>query len=335
MQAPLISILIPFKNTAEYLPECLDSILAQSYSHWELVIVDDHSTDISCSIVADYAKKDARITLYKNEGSGIIEALRMAFSNSTGAFITRMDSDDIMSLNKLEVLSKSLKAHGRQHIALGLVKYFSEYGLGEGYSNYEKWLNALTKSGQNYSEIFKECVIPSPCWMIHREDLIACNAFDEDRYPEDYDLTFRFYESGYKCIPCDELLHYWRDYATRTSRIDPHYEQNYFLDLKLFYFLKLNYDKARPLVIWGAGSKGKNIARLLVENGTPFHWICDNPNKIGRHIYDQELKAFNFLESLSEPQSIITVANSTAQLEIRAYLNDHSMKSMIDFFFFC
>ena len=71
--------------------------------------------------------------MFKNSGSGIIEALRLAYSKSTGEVITRMDSDDIMSLDKLKVLKTNLENLGLGYIALGKVKYFSEKPLGEGF----------------------------------------------------------------------------------------------------------------------------------------------------------------------------------------------------------
>jgi len=335
MQNPLISILIPFKNTAKFLPECIQSIINQTYTNWELLIVDDGSDNESYNIVEAFANNDSRIQLFKNNGNGIIDALRLAFSKSQGEFITRMDSDDIMIINKLEVLSTNLLKNGKKHIAIGLVNYFSENGIGDGYSKYELWINNLTANGNNYSDIYKECVIPSPCWMIHREDLVNAKAFNSNRYPEDYDLTFRFYQKGYKCIPCSTVLHNWRDYTTRASRTDPHYAHDYLLDIKLHYFLKLDHNASRPLTIWGAGNKGKTIAKTLVEKEIPFHWICDNPKKIGRDIYGQELKSFSFLKEIKDSQSIITVANAEAQKEIRNYLKQLELKSMKDYFFFC
>lgn len=335
MQKPLISILTPFKNTSEYLPDCITSIINQTYTNWELIIVDDGSTDNSYKVVETYAKVDSRIKLYKNTGSGIIEALRFALSKSKGDFITRMDSDDIMISIKLGILAHNLINSGKGHIAIGLVQYFSEAGISNGYSKYELWLNKLTQTGNNYSEIYKECVIPSPCWMVYRDDLLTCKAFEPNRYPEDYDLTFRFYKYGLKCIPCSDILHKWRDYATRTSRTHKHYAQNYFLDLKLHYFMKLDYDIDRPLVVWGAGFKGKTIAKSLVEQSTTFYWVCDNPNKIGKKIYDQPLLEFRALTKFNNPQSIITVANAEAQKDIRAYFKNLNMLPMQDYFFFC
>ncbi|WP_299117000.1 glycosyltransferase family 2 protein [uncultured Winogradskyella sp.] len=331
----LISILIPFKNTEAYISECITSIINQSYTNWEAIFIDDNSEDLSNTIVEDFHFKDHRIRLLKNEGNGIIQALQTAFSHCKGTYITRMDSDDIMTSNRLEVMLNSLLERGRNHLAVGQVKYFRADGVSDGYSRYEAWINKLTEIGSNYSEIYKECVIPSPCWMLHREDFIACEGFNPNRYPEDYDLTFRFYRSGYTCIPCDKILLYWRDYNTRTSRTHKHYAINYFLDIKAHYFLELDYDSNRPLTIWGAGNKGKTVAKLLIEKRIPFYWICDNKKKIGKDIYGKELLNFNHLAQLYQPQSIVTVANEDSQKEIRDYFKQQNMQSMSDYFFFC
>ncbi len=326
---PLVSILTPFKNTELFLGDCLNSILEQTYTHWELLIIDDFSTDGSYQLVERFAEKDARIKLFKNEKPGIIHALRLALSKSNGEFITRMDSDDIMFPNKMECMVSQLENHGKEHVALGLVEYFSDDGLKDGYKAYETWLNGLTETASNYSEIYKECVIPSPCWMIHKDDLLACKAFNPNRYPEDYDLAFRFYKNTITCIPSKNVLHKWRDYSTRASRTDKNYAENHFLSLKL------DYNKNKTLVVWGAGNKGKTTAKTLLKKEIPFEWICDNPNKIGRDIYGKKLLPFETLANIKNPQSIITVANKEAQKEIKTYLKKLHMKPVLDYIFFC
>ncbi len=335
MNETLVSIIMPVKNTEAYLHECLDSICRESETYWELIAVNDHSTDKSEKILHEFASKDNRIKVFQNKGSGIIEALRLAFSESKGNFITRMDSDDIMHENKIEVLKNNLLQHGEGHVATGLVKYFAEKDVGDGFRKYEAWLNGLTREGTNFSEIYKECVIPSPCWMVYRKDLLECKAFEPNYYPEDYDLTFRFYLNKLQVIPCNEILHYWRDYSSRTSRTDDHYSDNTFLSIKAHYFLKCEHDKNKNLVIWGAGGKGKSLARKLVEQEVPFYWICDNPKKIGKHIYDQKLMPFNELETIKNAQSIITVANPNEQEIIKQYFNKIGAAPMKDYFFFC
>jgi glycosyltransferase involved in cell wall biosynthesis len=330
-----VSIVIPAKNTAKFLPECLESIISQSYSNWEALVVDDGSTDNSVQIVSDFAKKDHRIRLLTNSGTGIIDALKTAYAVANGKLITRMDSDDIMTSDKLLKMSTMLKTYGKGHVALGLVKYFSKEGLKDGYKRYEKWLNRLTKKGGNFNEIYKECVIPSPCWMVYTSDFERCEGFKPNIYPEDYDLAFRFFKYGLKCIPSNEVFHHWRDYAIRTSRTSEHYAENSFLELKLHYFMELSYDPSKTLIIWGAGTKGKKMAKLLSKATIPFEWICDNPKKIGKEIYGKTLQPFESLSKIEDYQSIITVANREGQDSIKTYFDIHQKKAMKDYFFFC
>ena len=335
MQEGKVSILMPFKNTAHFLEECVNSILEQSYDNWELIAVDDHSSDNSYKIVLDFQGRDPRIRVLTNQGDGIISALRTAYSSAEGQFITRMDSDDIMVRHKLLSMVENLQKSGKGHVALGLVKYFSEEGISEGYSKYENWINQLTMNGANYTDIYKECVIPSPCWMVYKEDLDTCGSFEPNRYPEDYDLTFRFRKHHLKCIPCSDLLHMWRDYPSRTSRTSENYAQNSFLDLKVHYFLELDKSAERPLALWGAGEKGKTIAKLLLNNNVSFSWLCDNPKKIGKKIYGLELYPYQLLERLNHPQSIVSVANPDAQSDIRNYFHRLEMEPFRDYYFFC
>lgn len=326
---------MPVKNTAQFLEQCLSSIVNQTYQNWELLAVDDGSSDESLNILKSYAQKDKRLQVFSNKGTGIIEALRLAYSKSTGTLITRMDSDDIMTLDKLDVLSINLLAKGEGNIAVGLVEYFSENDLGEGFKNYQNWLNSLIVNGTNFSEIYKECVIPSPCWMVYRNDFEKCDALRPNRYPEDYDLTFRFYINGLKPIACNKTLHRWRDYATRTSRTDDNYADNTFITIKADYFLSEEYDNSKNLVVWGAGRKGKALAQILIQKNIDFYWICDNPKKIGKHIYDKEMLAVEALENIENTQSIVTVANPTAQEEIKKHFSKLNQKGMKDYFFFC
>jgi glycosyltransferase involved in cell wall biosynthesis len=332
---PKISILIPAKNAGKYLHACIDSIIEQTETDWECIIINDNSTDDTLKILENYAKIDTRISVYSNPKSGVITALQFAYSKCNGILIHRMDADDIMPKQKLEVLKNNLLQSGKGHVATGKVEYFAETPLGDGYKKYESWLNGLTEKGGNFSELYKECVIASPCWMVYRTDFEACGGFESEIYPEDYDLVFRFYELGLKCIPCDLVLHRWRDYAIRSSRTSEHYADNRFIAIKCFYFLKLNYDNNRPLVVWGAGRKGKSIAQYLIKENTTFNWLCNNPKKIGKSIYDVLMQSEKAIETLDNPQIIIAVANHEEQAILKNYFHQRGMETMIDYFFFC
>lgn len=326
---------MPVFNASSYLAECLDSIITQKEQDWELIAIDDFSTDDSHQILLDYQDQDPRISIFKNQDKGIIPALRRAFSKTTGNLITRMDADDRMTPNRLSQMSKQLIAQGPGHLATGGVKYFSDNTLGNGYQRYETWLNGLTKKGSNFTEIYKECVIPSPCWMVYREDLIQCGAFDSDTYPEDYDLCFRFYRQGLKVIPEFNTLHYWRDYAIRSSRTDPHYADQAFLDIKVDYFLQLDWDNTRQPVLWGAGKKGKRIAHILHRNNVSFRWICNQESKWGHQLHGASFESTAVLSSIPNAQIIIAVASPDDQVAIRQELSRLNLKNQEDYFFFC
>jgi FlaA1/EpsC-like NDP-sugar epimerase len=171
--------------------------------------------------------------------------------------------------------------------------------------------------------------------MVSREDFEACGGFTCDSYPEDYDLCFRMYRENLKVLPVLRLLHWWRDYPDRTSRTSEWYAQNSFLELKIRYFLELDHNEDRSLVVWGAGWKGKQIARHLNERGHDFNWLCDNPRKWGKKIYGLDLEPLEQFDRLGSSQSIVAVANPDAQREIRAFFRQRELSPQRDFFFFC
>lgn len=326
---------MPVKNAGLYLSECLDSVRNQSYIEWELIAINDHSADDSYEVLKTASLEDDRIKVFHNEGDGIIQALRLAFKHSSGQMITRMDADDVMASNKLEVMSLALEDHGKGHLALGLVEYFSDGQLGEGYKRYAEWLNGLTATGENFSEIYKECVVPSPCWMIFKEDLNSCGAFDSDLYPEDYDLCFRFFMNGLKCIPSSEVLHYWRDHSERASRNDEHYLDNRFTEIKVKYFIKSWKEAKRPIVLWGAGKKGKLIAARFIQNKIDFHWITNNEKKIGLSIYDHPIKGPESFSHIKQPLLIVAIASPGDQKDLLDLPDIRPLRKGTDLFLFC
>lgn len=331
----MISILMPVKNAEPFLAECLESIQGQTCEDWELLAVDDSSVDASSTVLEAFARKDQRIKSFKNHGKGIIAALRQAYHASTGILITRMDADDRMPPQKLSILRKQLEALGPGNLTTGKVEYFSSQALGDGYRRYQDWLNKLVDSNSHYENIYKECVIPSPCWMVFREDLDRCQAFKPDRYPEDYDLCFRFYQAGLKVNGIDKTLHFWRDHPARTSRNDPTYADIHYFPLKMDYFLQTDHQAERPLVLWGAGRKGKQLAKLLNHRDIPFHWVTDNPKKIGHIIYDSLIVSSAEIEALTHPQVLIAIAIPQAQDDILSYLERQNSKPGKDHFLFC
>ncbi|MGP8214410.1 MAG: glycosyltransferase family 2 protein [Bacteroidia bacterium] len=94
---PLVSVIVPCFNNGEYLAETLDSILGQTYSDWECIIIDDGSTDDSHNVAEKYVQKDTRFKYIYQENKGVSNARNNAIRNSTGKYILPLDGDDKIS----------------------------------------------------------------------------------------------------------------------------------------------------------------------------------------------------------------------------------------------
>jgi glycosyltransferase involved in cell wall biosynthesis len=118
-KSTLISVILPVYNAAPYLPAALSSILNQTHSNFELIAIDDHSTDDSYKILRDYAKADRRIHVFRNSRNlGVSASANIAISHAKSPFIARMDADDIMDPKRLSLQLKYLQNHPKT-IALG------------------------------------------------------------------------------------------------------------------------------------------------------------------------------------------------------------------------
>lgn len=108
----LISIVMPVYNAARFLPACLRSIKAQTHKDWELIAVDDHSTDNSLTILKKFAKTDKRVKIFTNPRNlGTSSTANLAISHTKSKFIARMDADDVMYPSRLEQQLKTLQTH--------------------------------------------------------------------------------------------------------------------------------------------------------------------------------------------------------------------------------
>jgi len=106
-----VSVILPVYNGEQYLCEAIESILGQSYSNIELIVIDDGSSDGSWSIIENYAKNDSRMSIKKRENRGLVSTLNELISMCTGMYIARMDADDIAHRSRIEVQVQHLTAH--------------------------------------------------------------------------------------------------------------------------------------------------------------------------------------------------------------------------------
>lgn len=128
MSNPLISIIVPVYNTEKYLPKCIESILAQTYTNYELILVDDGSSDRCPGICDEYADKDTRIKVIHKENGGVGAARNMGILAAQGNYLLFFDSDDYILQNAFERISKLLLDSSADVICFGYYQENEENG---------------------------------------------------------------------------------------------------------------------------------------------------------------------------------------------------------------
>lgn len=315
---PVVSILMPVRNSERFLGECLKSILNQTYQNWELIAVNDHSTDQSGGILETFCKVDKRIKHFENSGSGIIDALTLAFERSSGTLITRMDSDDIMPESRLELMVP-VALENQNAVITGLVEYFSDTRISDGYVSYQNWLNGINLSGRQWQNIYRECVIASPNWLTSRVVIKSVGGFKSLAYPEDYHLVFKWYESEMPIIVMPETTLLWREHPDRTSRTSSNYQQEAFFNLKIREFLRIDWNH-EPILLWGSNPKTQLTKVILRKHAAPFISLTLN----------------DYTKVVNYPNSQVLVGvfpDESDRLKIINYLNSYGFQEGINFWF--
>jgi glycosyltransferase involved in cell wall biosynthesis len=207
----MISIIMPVLNRKRYISFAIESVLQQTYTKWELIILDGRSTDGTLEIIKQYIaeKRYHQITLHKQdkkEWPGVISRARNKGINlSKGEYIAFLDSDDLWKAEKLEKQYKFLQEND-------LDMLFSNIGIIDENGRIIKNKSVPLKNYSNLRKtLFIRNIIPTSTILIKKKVLLRSGKFSEDRYhAEDYDLWLKIAFSGYKIGFINESLGYWR-----------------------------------------------------------------------------------------------------------------------------
>ena len=208
-QLPLVSVVMPVYNGRQHLRQAIDSVLTQSLRDFELIIVDDGSSDGSPDIVRAYT--DARIRLFACPHRGLVETLNQGMQACTGTFIARMDADDISVANRFEQQVAFLQQH--PGVAL-LGSWFTAFGI------HGVRLNRACTGDEDLKTTFfqRNCFVHGSV-MLRRTILAEAGLYRAPLFlAEDYDLWLRISERArVACLPSS--LYWYRNTATQLTRV--------------------------------------------------------------------------------------------------------------------
>lgn len=206
---PKVSIIVPIYNAEKYIGRCIESIKKQTLSEWELIIIDDCSTDKSCEIVKDYASKDRRIkTKCQEENHGPMVARRVGDMLSSGEFITYCDGDDVLPTDALQTLYE-LAISSEADIVIGNYLYVSLHNTKEVKKNVLKYGN----NGLGFFKALLKRDIKQTLWgKLYRSELIKAYDYhivDNMTNAEDAFLLYQLIPNIEKVVSTHEVVYHY------------------------------------------------------------------------------------------------------------------------------
>jgi GT2 family glycosyltransferase len=200
---PAISVLMPVHNAGRFLAPALDSILAQTFSDFELIAINDGSTDDSGQALAEFAARDPRIRVISQHNAGIVAALNRALELARAPLIARMDADDLSRPDRFAKQVAYLREHPEVAVVSGAMDLIDENGAHLRVATFPTDPDAVA------SELLHRSCVCHPAVMAHVAALRSVGGYRANaRHAEDYDLWLRIAEAGRIANLPDVLLSY-------------------------------------------------------------------------------------------------------------------------------
>jgi glycosyltransferase involved in cell wall biosynthesis len=286
MAPPPVSILMPVRNEERFLPAALESIRRQTLHDWELVAVDDGSTDATAAILHAAAGSDPRIRVLRTATRGLVAALNAGLEACRSPLVARMDADDISHPRRLELQASFLSDNPANGLAASAFRHFPRSHIKSGMLAYEDWQNSLTSHDAILRDLFVESPFVHPSVMFRKDVVIKAGGYRDMGWAEDYDLWLRLAADGIRFARLSLPLFFWRDRPERATRTMPEYTAAAFRACKAHHLKHGFLNGAREVVLAGAGSEGRAWSRALLAEGIRVaSWIDVDPKKIGRTLH--------------------------------------------------
>jgi teichuronic acid biosynthesis glycosyltransferase TuaG len=221
MRELLVSIIMPAYNAAEYIAESIESVQAQTYPGWELLVVDDGSTDNTKDIVRNYANKDSRIKYIYQENGRQGKARNNGIRNSNGAYLAFLDADDLWLPKKLEIQLQTFKDYDADLIFCDSFVFTGEFHPGNTVvinTPREEFVGL-----EGLKKLLSKNHVPILTCISKREAILKAGCFTERseiQNAEDYHLWLKLLLADYKLLGINETLTAYREVNSSVSGLN-------------------------------------------------------------------------------------------------------------------
>ncbi|MFN0068799.1 MAG: glycosyltransferase family 2 protein [Limisphaerales bacterium] len=333
---PRVSVVLPVFNALATLPRAVASVRAQTFADWELVAVDDGSTDGSGEWLAQAAKEEPRLRVLRRPHMGLVPTLNDGLAAARGEFVARMDADDECLPDRLAAQVEMLEANPSFGVAGCLVEFAGDRAAQAGYAAHADWLNSLVTLEQIALGRFIESPHAHPSVMFRRDLATRRGGYRDGPFPEDYELWLRWLEAGVRMAKVPRVLLRWHDPPGRLSRTDARYAPAAFFRLKAPFLARWLRAHAAGRTVWvaGAGRLTRRRVELIGAEGVRVAGFVDvNPRRLGVARDGRRIIAWEKLPPPGEVFLLGYVANRGVRGPQREFLAARGWREGVDFLF--
>lgn len=220
MRCPLISVILPVYNQEAYLSETINSVLNQTFSNFEFLILDDGSTDNSLKIIKEFAEKDVRIHWLSRENKGKCISTNELVKLSKSDFLVFLDADDVMVLDRIETQFQFHINNPTVLASSGNCIYINKHGKEFGVQNYTN-LTSIEKCQKAFETLeFVHCSFP--CLFMHKSAFLQTGGLKEKYWgSEDFEFFNRLIELRILIVVLPNVLMKYRLHKSSITASDP------------------------------------------------------------------------------------------------------------------
>lgn len=325
---PAISVVLPYFNAEKTLKKAIESVLNQSFSDFEVILVNNNSTDGSENIATAFQLIDHRIRLADEKRQGVAFSSNHGFDLTRAPLIARMDADDLMFPDRLKKQFLWLQANPNTGLVGGQVRYQGD-AANVGFQHYVDWSNSLTSSEAIFLNRFVELPVVNPSIMFRKAIYSQYGGYDHGDFPEDYEMILRWLDQEITMDKINEPMLEWFDHPSRLTRTDPRYSEAAFYQVKAKYLSKwLKKEIQHKAVwVWGAGKLGRKRSKFLQDRGTEIVGYIDVKSR------QLSLPCIHYRDIPKPGELFIVsyVANRGKREEVRQYLLKLGYVEGVDF----
>lgn len=233
----LISVIIPVYNVEKYLRECVDSVLSQTYSNLEILLIDDGSTDSSGAICDEYATRDGRIRVIHQKNGGLSAARNAGLDAARGQYISFIDSDDFIGPLFIEVLYQTIKEENAQIAACGYCRFQDGESIGEEPLSGHRFIWSRKEAILELTKVNDHCrgeFVTISCNKLYIRSLFENLRFPVGKLHEDEYMILPLLLQIERMVKCEDVLYFYRQRSDSITGAERRYDARHLEVLDAF-----------------------------------------------------------------------------------------------------